>query len=285
MKRSSYASPYAIWMVMFTLVPLLFVVYFAFIGRDGSFTLRNFEKFFQPMYLSALVLSLKLAFFCTLICLLVGYPAAKFLASRDFSRRQSFVVLFLLPMWMNCLLRTYAWVSILEDTGIINTVLEWLGLPRVQMVGTEGAVLLGMVYNFLPFMILPIYTVLKKLDTRVVEAAEDLGANPLRVFFRVTLPLSMPGVVSGVTMVFMPAATTFAISHVLADGRFDRLSVPGDQHGQRPELRLGAELDYDGAHHHFHRPFAPIRPQGRRRRGVVKQYPLPVEMAKGGVAA
>ena len=136
MKRSSYASPYAIWMVMFTLVPLLFVVYFAFTGRDGSFTLRNFEKFFQPMYLSALVLSLKLAFFCTLICLLVGYPAAKFLASRDFSRRQSFVVLFLLPMWMNCLLRTYAWVSILEDTGIINTVLEWLGLPRVQMAGT-----------------------------------------------------------------------------------------------------------------------------------------------------
>ena len=220
MKRSSYASPYAIWMVMFTLVPLLFVVYFAFTGRDGSFTLRNFEKFFQPMYLSALVLSLKLAFFCTLICLLVGYPAAKFLASRDFSRRQSFVVLFLLPMWMNCLLRTYAWVSILEDTGIINTVLEWLGLPRVQMVGTEGAVLLGMVYNFLPFMILPIYTVLKKLDTRVVEAAEDLGANPLRVFFRVTLPLSMPGVVSGVTMVFMPAATTFAISRLLGSGMF-----------------------------------------------------------------
>ena len=220
MKRSSYASPYAIWMVMFTLVPLLFVVYFAFTGRDGSFTLRNFEKFFQPMYLSALVLSLKLAFFCTLICLLVGYPAAKFLASRDFSRRQSFVVLFLLPMWMNCLLRTYAWVSILEDTGIINTVLEWLDLPRVQMVGTEGAVLLGMVYNFLPFMILPIYTVLKKLDTRVVEAAEDLGANPLRVFFRVTLPLSMPGVVSGVTMVFMPAATTFAISRLLGSGMF-----------------------------------------------------------------
>ncbi len=220
MKRSYYASPYAVWMVMFTVVPLLFVVYFAFTGRDGAFTLDNFEKFCRPMYVSALLLSLKLAFFCTVICLLVGYPAAKFLASRDFSRRQSFVVLFLLPMWMNCLLRTYAWVSILEDTGIINTVLEWLGLPRVQMVGTEGAVLLGMVYNFLPFMILPIYTVLKKLDTRVVEAAEDLGANPLRVFFRVTLPLSMPGVVSGVTMVFMPAATTFAISRLLGSGMF-----------------------------------------------------------------
>ena len=219
MKRSSYASPYAIWMVMFTLVPLLFVVYFAFTGRDGSFTLRNFEKFFQPMYLSALVLSLKLAFFCTLICLLVGYPAAKFLASRDFSRRQSFVVLFLLPMWMNCLLRTYAWVSILEDTGIINTVLEWLGLPRVQMVGTEGAVLLGMVYNFLPFMILPIYTVLMKLDASYVEAAQDLGANGARTFLRVVLPLSVSGIVSGVTMVFIPSTTTFAISQLLGGGK------------------------------------------------------------------
>lgn len=220
MKRSYYASPYAVWMVMFTVVPLLFVIYFAFTSRNGELTLANFEKFFQPMYVNALLLSLKLAFFCTLICVVAGYPAALFLASRDFSRHKSFVVLILLPMWMNFLLRTYAWVAILEDTGVINTVLEWMGLPRVQMVGTEGAVLLGMVYNFLPFMILPIYTVLKKLDYRVIEAAEDLGANPLRVFFRVKLPLSMPGVISGITMVFMPAATTFAISRLLGSGMF-----------------------------------------------------------------
>ena len=220
MKRSSYAAPYGIWMVMFTIVPLLFVVYFAFTSKTGAFTFDNFEKFMKPMYLEALFLSLKLAFFCTVICFLIGYPAAKFLASKDFSKNKSFVILILIPMWMNFLLRTYAWVGILEDTGIVNTVLEFMGLPRIQMIGTEGAVLLGMVYNFLPFMILPIYTVLKKMDTRVIEAAEDLGANPIRVFWRVTLPLSMPGVVSGITMVFMPAATTFAISRLLGNGMF-----------------------------------------------------------------
>ena len=205
-------------MLIFTIVPLLFVVYFAFTTRDGAFTVENFGKFFRPGNLPVVFDSFRLAFFCTAICLLLGYPAAYFLASRDFSRGRAIVVLILLPMWMNFLLRTYAMMTLLERNGVINTLLEALGLPPQSLIGTEGAVLLGMVYNYLPFMILPIYTVLKKMDRRVIEAAEDLGAPPMKVFSRVVIPLSVPGVVSGITMVFMPAVTTFAISRMLGSG-------------------------------------------------------------------
>ena len=212
MKRRWYATPYALWMLIFTIVPLLFVVYFAFTTRDGAFTTENFGKFFSPGNLPVVFDSFRLAFFCTLICLLIGYPAAYFLASRDFSRGRAILVLILLPMWMNFLLRTYAMMTLFENNGVLNSIFEWLGLPRQQMIGTEGAVLVGMVYNFLPFMVLPIYTVLKKLDSRVIEAAEDLGVT------RVVLPLSVPGIVSGITMVFMPAVTTFAISRLMSSG-------------------------------------------------------------------
>ena len=218
MKRRWFATPYALWMLIFTIVPLLFVVYFAFTTRDGAFTVENFGKFFRPGNLPVVFDSFRLAFFCTAICLLLGYPAAYFLDSRDFSRGRAIVVLILLPMWMNFLLRTYAMMTLLERNGVINTLLEALGLPPQSLIGTEGAVLLGMVYNYLPFMILPIYTVLKKMDHRVIEAAEDLGAPPMKVFSRVVIPLSVPGVVSGITMVFMPAVTTFAISRMLGSG-------------------------------------------------------------------
>jgi spermidine/putrescine transport system permease protein len=218
MKRQWYATPYALWMLMFTIVPLIFVVYYAFTGSDGAFTLANFEKIATPAYIPVLLTSLKLAFFCTIICLLIGYPTAYFLASKDFSENKMLVVLILLPMWMNFLLRTYAMMTILENNGLLNTVLEKLGFNKVQFIGTEGAVLLGMVYNFLPFMVLPIYTALKKLDAGVIEAAEDLGANPLRVITRVVVPQSIPGVISGITMVFMPAVTTFAITRLLSNG-------------------------------------------------------------------
>ena len=218
MKRQWYATPYALWMLMFTIVPLVFVVYYAFTGSNGTFTLANFEKIATPAYIPVLLTSLKLAFFCTVICLLIGYPTAYFLASKDFSENKMLVVLILLPMWMNFLLRTYAMMTILENNGLINTVLEKLGLGKVQFIGTEGAVLLGMVYNFLPFMVLPIYTALKKLEVGVIEAAEDLGANPLRVITRVVVPQSIPGVISGITMVFMPAVTTFAITRLLSNG-------------------------------------------------------------------
>ena len=219
MKRSAFAGPYVVWMALFTVAPLLFVVYFAFKG-DAGFTLANLQKFAAPTYLGVLWRSLYLAVYCTAICLIVGYPAAYFLASKDFSKNQTLFVLILLPMWMNFLLRTYAMMSLMEDSGIINQVLKRLGMQPLSMIGTEGAVLTGMVYNFVPFMILPIYTALKKMDERIIEAAEDLGANPVNVFRRVVLPLSMPGVVSGITMVFMPAVTTFAISRLLGSGNF-----------------------------------------------------------------
>ena len=218
MKRQWYATPYALWMLIFTLVPLLFVVYYAFTNGAGEFTTANFERIMQPGYLPVLFTSLKLALYCTLICLLVGYPTAYFLASRDFSENKMLVVLILLPMWMNFLLRTYAMMTLLENNGLVNTLLEKLGLAKVQFIGTEGAVLMGMVYNFLPFMVLPVYTALKKLDTGIIEAAEDLGANPLRVVLRVVVPQSIPGVISGITMVFMPAVTTFAITRLLSNG-------------------------------------------------------------------
>ena len=218
MKRSWFASPYAVWMFIFTIVPLVFVAYYAFTTKSGDISLASFQKVFKPRNLPTYWLSIRLALECTALCLLIGYPAAYFLSGKDFSHNQAIVVLILLPMWMNFLLRTYAMMTLLENNGVINSLLEKLGLPKQTLIGTEGAVLMGMVYNYLPFMILPIYTVLKKLDRRVIEAAEDLGANPVRVFTRVVVPLSIPGVMSGITMVFMPAVTTFAISTMLGSG-------------------------------------------------------------------
>ena len=218
MKRSYFASPYVIWMVIFTIMPVVFVAYYAFTDESGGVSFANWAQFFAPGNLSTLWVSVELALKCTAICLALGYPAASFLAGRDMARHKTLFVLILLPMWMNFLLRTYAMRTLLQDNGIINAALEWLGFARMRLLYTEGAVLLGMVYNYLPFMILPIYTCLKKMDRRVIEAAEDLGANEFQVFWRVKLPLSVPGIVSGITMVFMPAVTTFAISKLLGGG-------------------------------------------------------------------
>ena len=225
MKRSWYAAPYALWMLLFAVVPLLFVCWYAFTTPDGHFTLANFQEFSKPRYLGIIVRSLKLALYCTALCLVIGYPTAWFLSGRGFNNAQSLVVLILLPMWMNLLLRTYAMMTLLDDNGVLNAALEALRLPKVKIIGTEGAVLMGLVYNYLPFMVLPIYTVLKKMDYSVIEAAEDLGCNPLRVMTRVVIPLSVPGIVSGVTMVFMPAVTSFAISTLLSNGK---LRLAGD---------------------------------------------------------
>ncbi len=209
MKRSWYASPYALWMVLFTAVPLLFVCYYAFTDSSGAFTVANFTKIAQPMYLLVLWDSVRLAFFCTVLCLLIGYPTAYFLSSRDLNHAQSLVVLILVPMWMNFLLRTYAMMTLFEDNGVINSFLESLGLQKLHMIGTEGAVLTGMVYNFLPFMVLPIYSVMTKIEGSITEAAHDLGADDVNVMRRVIMPLSIPGVITGVTMVFVPAVSTF----------------------------------------------------------------------------
>lgn len=218
MKRRLFAYPYMVWIIIFTAIPLLLLLYYSFkTGTDVS-VWDNYRRAFEPMYLTVLWRSIRLALVCTVLCVLLGYPVGYILASKDFSQRTFILFLFVVPMWMNFLLRTYAWLTILENNGIINNLLDRFGFERATLLYTEQAVALGMVYNFIPFMILPIYTVLKKMDTRIIEAAQDLGANPFRVFMKVTFPLSLPGVISGVTMVFMPAVTTFIISDLLGGG-------------------------------------------------------------------
>ena len=242
MKRSLFASPYILWMILFTILPVLLIGYYAFTDGSGSFTLNNFRAFWDsnyimrenlravagdevaatiargPVNVDTLVYSLWMAFLCTVISLLLGYPAALFMADRQMKLGSTLVVLFIIPMWMNFLLRTIAWMSLLEDNGLINAFLEWIGVGRVQLMYNQNAVLLGMVYNFLPFMILPIFSVIEKLDRRYIEAAQDLGAGKMQVFRRVIFPLSVPGVISGIMMVFIPSISTFAISKLLGGG-------------------------------------------------------------------
>lgn len=223
MKTKWAASPYLVWMVIFIVVPILLVCYYSLTvpaetGRE--FSLANFHRFLEPVYMKVLFRSVKLAVIATAICFVVGYPLAYILARSNFQYKNILVMLLVVPMWMNFLLRTYAWLTILERNGILNALLTWLGLPRVNILYTELAVVLGMVYNFLPFMVLPIFSVLSKIDHSIIEAAEDLGANSLTVFRRIIFPLSLPGVISGITMVFMPAVTTFVISRLLGGGQF-----------------------------------------------------------------
>ncbi|MBE5783926.1 MAG: ABC transporter permease [Clostridiales bacterium] len=242
LKRPIFASPYTLWMILFTVLPCILIAYYAFTDTNGQFTLDNFKNFWDSNYdmnkeliamgfnpaemgfsrgtvnVDTLTYSLWMAFLCTLICLVLGYPAAHIMADREFKLGATLVILFVIPMWMNFLLRTIAWMSLLEDTGLINQVLGWLGIPPVQLMYNSGAVLLGMVYNYLPFMVFPIYNVLNKMDYKLSEAAMDLGCNKWKTFYKVTLPLSIPGVVSGITMVFMPAVTTFFIPRMLGGG-------------------------------------------------------------------
>jgi spermidine/putrescine transport system permease protein len=240
-KRSFFASPYTVWMVLFTLLPCILIAYYAFTDANGAFTLDNFKNFWDSNYsvnkiyeqmgpdyavlvkrgtvnVGILVYSLWMALLCTGISLLLGYPAAYFMADREMKLGSTLVVLFIIPMWMNFLLRTVAWMTLLEDQGLINTVLRALGLGSAQLMYNDGAVLLGMVYNFLPFMVFPIYTSLTKMDGKLLEAAQDLGANRMNTFWRVPAPLSVPGVISGITMVFMPSVTTFFIPRILGGG-------------------------------------------------------------------
>ncbi len=223
MKKPLISYPYILWMIIFIIVPLVLVLYYSLTATvDGSvvFTLEHFAKVFQPIYLKVLWKSVLLALVSTVICLLLGYPVAMILSGRDFSKKNTFVMLFVIPMWMNFLLRTYAWMTLLERKGVINSLLGAIGLPEINMLYTDVAVILGMVYNFLPFMVLPIYSVLSKIDKSLIEAAEDLGSDSVRVFLKVIFPLSMPGVVSGITMVFMPAVTTFIISKLLGGSQY-----------------------------------------------------------------
>jgi len=221
MRKTLSAYPYLVWAVLFILVPLFLVAYFGFTveQEDGSFTfsLENFKAFFtSPIYMQALWRSVWMAAVATAICLLIGYPAAYFLAGSTFKNKGLLIMLLVIPMWMNLLLRTYAWVIVLDTKGLLNTVLGYIGIGPVDFLYETHSIIFGMVYTFLPFMILPIHSVLVKMDNSLIEAAQDLGAPPSRVFFKVTLPMSMPGILSGISMVFMPAVTTFAISDILS---------------------------------------------------------------------
>ncbi len=184
-----------------------------------NFSLQNFIKFFDSMYLNILWDSISLAAISTIICLLLGYPAAYIISNANISKRNTLLFLCILPMWMNMLLRTYAWMTILGNNGILNNLFAFLGLPKINMLYTKGATVMGMVYNFLPFMILPIYTALSKMDTGLLEAADDLGANQYIKFRKIIVPLSMPGVISGIIMVFMPAVSTFIIPQLLGGNK------------------------------------------------------------------
>lgn len=213
------SSPYMAWALIFILVPLGMVIYYGFTTEDGFFTFENIATIAKPGYIKALIRSIRLALISTLVCLLLAYPLGMILSSMKLTRNTYIVTLFILPMWMNFLLRTLTWMTLLEGKGVINTVLESLHLPTINIINTPSAIVLGMVYNFLPFMILPIYNSLSKIDENVINAARDLGADSLQTFLKITFPLSLPGVLSGITMVFIPALTTFAISSMLGGSK------------------------------------------------------------------
>ena len=217
------ASPYIVWSTLFIVIPLIIIVFFSFTQETASgysFTLENFKRVLNSQYISVFKRSLILAFESTVLCLILGYPVAYFISKMKSNRRNILIMLFIVPMWMNFLLRTYAWLPILGKNGVINNFLSAIGLNTINILYTDAAVLLGMVYNFLPFMILPIYTVLIKMDNSLIDAAADLGANKRQIFTRIIFPLSMPGVITGITMVFMPAVSTFVISRLLGGGQY-----------------------------------------------------------------
>ncbi len=219
MLKKLMAGPYLIWMILFTIVPLAMIFLYGFTAMEGGFTWSNVLSILEPEHAKAMLTSLKLSFISTIICVVMSYPLAMILKGHSKSKSSLIVFIFILPMWMNFLLRTIAWQTLLERNGVINQVLGFLHLPAWDIINTEGAIILGMVYNYLPFMVLPIYNVLVKIDDNVLEAARDLGANEVQTFTKVTLPLSLPGVISGITMVFVPALTTFVISDLLGGGK------------------------------------------------------------------
>jgi spermidine/putrescine transport system permease protein len=213
------SGPYLFWAVSFIIIPLLMIVYYGLTNKDGEFSLYNIAQITTQENLKALGLALLLSFISTLICLVLAYPLAMILAEKDVNQTRFVVLIFILPMWMNFLLRTLAWQNLLEKNGIINMILQFFHLPTQSLINTPYAILLGMVYNFLPFMVLPIYNNLAKLDKDVISAARDLGASNLQTFSKIIFPLSIPGVISGITMVFVPSLTTFVISDLLGGSK------------------------------------------------------------------
>ena len=228
-------APYSVWSFLFVLVPLIFIAYYAFTDNSFAFTTENITRFFTATsnmvqedgstrevrtYLLIFLRSLRLAVISTLVCLLMGYPIAYIMSRAGEKAQKTMVTLIMIPMWMNFLIRTYAWMTILQDTGIINGILGKFGISPIHIIGTETAVIIGMVYDYFPYMVLPIYSILAKLDVRLLEAARDLGCDTLSVLRRVVFPLSLPGVISGMTMVLIPSISTFYISQKLGNGKF-----------------------------------------------------------------
>ncbi|MDD3218381.1 MAG: ABC transporter permease [Lachnospiraceae bacterium] len=213
------AGPYLFWSVAFILIPLAMIVYYGFTNESGGFTFANIAEIGSPENLKALGLALLLSFISTLICLILAYPLAMILSEANVNQSSFIVMIFILPMWMNFLLRTLAWQTLLEKNGVINSVLDFLHMPNLQIINTPYAIILGMVYNFLPFMVLPIYNALIKLDKDVINAARDLGATQKQTFLKIIFPLTLPGIISGITMVFVPALTTFVISDLLGGSK------------------------------------------------------------------
>lgn len=218
-KKKMLGIPYFAWSAIFIVVPLCMVFYYGLTDAGGAFTLENILSIASPEHSKALWLALLLSLAATVICLLLAYPLAMILNGKKKNQHSFIVLIFILPMWMNFLLRTLAWQTLLEKTGVINSILSFLGLPSLNIINTPYAIILGMVYNFLPFMVLPIYNVLSKIDSDIIAAARDLGANSVQTFLRIILPLSVPGIISGVTMVFVPALTTFVISDLLGGSK------------------------------------------------------------------
>ncbi len=219
MNKKMLSLPYLFWCIAFIVIPLFMVVYYGITDKTGAFTLENITAIATAEHSKALWISLLLSLMSTIVCLLLAYPLAMILTSLKVNQHSFIVLIFILPMWMNFLLRTIAWQNLLEKNGIINTVLEFLHLPALNIINTPAAIILGMVYNFLPFMILPIYNSLAKIDKNVINAARDLGAGPFQTFNHIIFPLSLPGVISGITMVFVPALTTFVISTLLGGSK------------------------------------------------------------------
>ncbi len=239
--RTAAAYPHMLWSVLFIVVPLLFVLYYALTveNPDGSFSFSfsNITALGSESYFPVFIRSICFAVVATVICLLLAYPLAYTLSKCKVSSQRMLIMLVMLPMWMNLLIRTYSWMNILETNGVINNFLASIGLPRVQLLGNAAAVILGMVYNFLPYMVLPIYTVMSKIDRRYIEAAADLGCNGWQTMLRVILPLSASGVISGITMVFVPSVSTFYISQKMGNGRFEMI-------GDTIERQFMSNYDY-----------------------------------------
>ena len=241
-KNALFASPYIVWIAAFIIIPLLFILYYGFTDRAGHFTLENIKAIARPEYYEALILSLVLAVVSTIICLLLAYPLALILRNMNMSKQGFIVFVFILPMWMNFLLRTYAWQAILDINGILDLFLAKFGITGFNIINTPAAIILGMVYDYLPFMVLPIYNVLVKIDDNVINAARDLGANFWQTLFKIIIPLSKAGIASGIIMVFVPSLTTFVISDILGGGKLVLIGKIVENKVKADNLNLAAGL-------------------------------------------